>query len=273
MKKNRFIITALSLFVLTACVDLPVEQTPQSAITRITGIELDPGYQTKYSLHFAVQTYTSSDGDTYSALSEDYYTLIMKTIGLYSFVPKEPYQIIVLRSADEYQQKSGQPEWSAGVSVGNAILIYNSDYSRQVLAHELTHLIFFEYMKTALPGELWINEGLAVYIENSINGASARNDYFNFVHSKLQDKTFTFEELRAAKLSEMEPEDISVWYMQAASMVDYLLNQGSSLGFSSLLNGLKNGGTLDSALKTAYPGKWRDADSLYKSWRSAGRLQ
>ena len=73
------------------------------------------------------------------------------------------YEIVVYGSQDEYRKKTGQPDWSAGVTVGNSIYTWYSPVLNGILSHEMTHLIWFEYMNGRLTDQqAW---DVAAYID------------------------------------------------------------------------------------------------------------
>ena len=94
-------------------------------------------------------------------------------LGMFSpWMAKERVKLYLYRGKEGYQR--GQfhpPEWSNGIADYKRRLIVSYELESgqklmQVVAHEMTHLIFFEYMGRANENQRWINEGLAVYEES-----------------------------------------------------------------------------------------------------------
>jgi len=159
-------ILLLAAAALAACVPYPAELLPTTAPillpNLITGAfpGLDAGANEQTSLHFKVRAYGPQYVQDVAALAEEDYARIMNDTGLYSFQPHGTYEIIVYGSQDEYRKKTGQPEWSAGVTVGNAIYLFTSPTFNGVLSHEMTHLIWYEFMSGRLiENQRWVNEG------------------------------------------------------------------------------------------------------------------
>jgi len=122
---------AISLFaILGACVPMPedaLKNLPPAAQADVPPYKgLEPGYKTYETAHFLVKAYTTEIAVAQSVVCEQAYSRVMNDLGLYSFAPAKPYNIVVYRDADEYLKATGQPRWSGGIAYGNAILIYGS---------------------------------------------------------------------------------------------------------------------------------------------------
>ena len=243
---------------------LPKTQSSQAIEAPYKG--LDPGYKSSESLHFIVKAYSSETVQRYSALCEENYQRIMRDLGIYSFVPSKPYNIVIYKDGAEYRLKTSQPDWSGGITYGNAILIYESEISVGVLAHEMTHLIFNEFMGLSVPeGLRWLNEGLAVYEE-------MRADYRSkaFYEEKIT-KDISLNPVPFSQLMNLVPRGqkdaiIERWYAQAGSVAAFMLRQGGALSFSSFLGSLKDGRSIDSAVAGSFSGLWNDMKDVERAW-------
>ena len=141
---NRPLRLLLAAALFSACIpypgELPDDGRGRSHSGLIEGVYpgLDAGAQENSSLHFRVKAYGQSAVLDISAQAESAYTRIMTDTGLNSFMPRGLYQIVVYGTQDEYRKKTGQPDWSGGVAVGNAIYTYFSPRLDAVLSHEVT---------------------------------------------------------------------------------------------------------------------------------------
>jgi hypothetical protein len=257
---------ALSLALGAGCVSLPpgsVEE-PSGRITRASFADLDPGAKTVTSLHFEVRAYASGQGQAFSQLAESCYERIMRDTGLYSFMPRGLYPIVVYASREEYLRKTGMPDWSAGAASGNSIYLFEGPGAAPILAHEMTHLIFNEYMRRSAQESLWVNEGLAVYEEEQASPGTSRR--------LLPEQTpMPFTQMAAAVPLQREGIFADAWYRQASSVVRFLIEQGGRVGFGQFLSALRDGRTPDEAVRAGFPGQWSSMDSLEASWRKAAR--
>ncbi len=264
---------ALLICALGACVPytgpMPAE-VRGPGITDAPFLPLDPGASQVESLHFRVRSYGSDKAQKISEVAEKAYARIMLDTNLYSFRPAGLYQIIVYANAEEYQAKTRQPSWSAGATLGNAICSYEGPGLVGTLVHEMSHLIYHEYMGRDREEERWVNEGLAVYEEAAaFSEASGGRDLFAQVRGAVAQSPMPFERLaRFAPATEREY-SVSAWYAQAESVVRHMIERGGRLGFSQFLAALKSGRSFDEAMTTGFPGNWRNMDELERDWRKS----
>lgn len=256
---------------LCGCVPLPegtleniASPAAQSTASPYPG--LSGAYKTTESLHFLVRAYTSETVAAYSRLCEENYSRIMSDVGLYSFVPLTPYNIYVYKDLDEFVSKTGQPRWSGGIARGNAILVYESEQAAAILAHEMTHLVFNEFIGMANNRDFkWINEGLAVYEETRAS-ASSRKDYSQRVTTLVKPNPIPFSQMINLVPQQEQAGAVERWYAQAGSVIAFMINEGGTMGFSTFITRLKAGILPDAAVAEAFPGLWRNLGEIEKSW-------
>ena len=267
MKKHSWILL-IPVF-LGACV--PYEGTlPPEALTTTLNRgpfrELDPGASELESLHFKIRAYGSDNTKQVSELAEADYNRIMLDTNLYSFHPTGLYEIVVYGSADEYHKKTSQPDWSGGATVGNAIYTYVSPALAGTLAHEMTHLIFFEYMGRVTIDHRWVNEGLAVYEEMAALGG--RGDMFPSARASMRQLPLPMDQMIHLVPATEREKTVSVWYCEAESMVQFMVERGGRIGFSQFLDALKNGRSFDEAFPAGFA-QWRSLADFEREWLRA----
>lgn len=256
---------------LAGCVPLPPEQMPKPGgrVTQTRFPGLDPGSFEQSSLHFSVRCYSSANARKVSEWAESSYSRIMQDTGLYSFSPSGLYPILVYGTHDEFIKKTAQPGWSTGLAVGNAVFSYEGPDLETTLAHEITHLIFYEYMGPRASAFVWINEGLAVYQELKVPSAAARRNYYHSMKAGFKARSLPFPEMAAFKPASEKDRSVSLWYAQAAGVVEFLIERGGRLGFSIFLKRLRDGKDLESALREGFPGRWSGLAHLESSWKAS----
>lgn len=269
MKTARLLLSAA---LLAGCV--PYEGVQPDAGGRLTQTEigqvfpeLDPGGNELQSLHFLTKAYGVSQVRTYSDIAEAAYTRIMTDTGLYSFRPRGLYRIVIYGTQDEYRKKTGQPEWSGGVAVGNAIYTFASPRLEGVLAHEMSHLIWFEYMGRLVQDHRWVNEGLAVYQEAKALGEKGQTDLFSVLRGNLRAQPLGMDNMIRLVPATERAYEVSLWYAQAESMVRFMVERGGRIGFSSFLDALKRGQSFDSAVAGGFPGQWTSLADFETQWK------
>jgi hypothetical protein len=264
---------ALLALAFAACVpypgELPDDGRGRSYTTIMEGVypSLDAGAQENSSLHFKVKAYGQDTVLTISGMAEAAYTRIMTDTGLNSFMPRGLYQIVVYGTQDEFRKKTGQPEWSGGVAVGNAIYTYMSPRLEAVLSHEVTHLIWFEYMGHLNADYRWVNEGLAVLQENKALGSRGRGDLFSALRGSLRAQTIPMDQMIHLVPATERAYEVSLWYAQSESMVRFMLERGGRIGFSQFLAALRYDKSLDQSVAEGFPGAWRTLADLESDWK------
>lgn len=256
--------TALAALALLSagCVALDDAVSPApAALPSESGFErLDPGAQRLDSLHFSVWAYSSEKAQAASQTAEDLYRKVMEDTGLYSFMPRELYPLVLYGSREEYLRKTRLPEWSGGASVGRALYMHEGPGLRPVLAHEMTHLVFGEFMGRHEAALRWVNEGLAVYEEQEASGEW---------RGRPQTRPIPFREM--VNLAPLGEKDILVndWYRQVGSVVRFMVERGGRVGFGEFLKTLKDGRALDDAVRQGFPGVWTDMAALETAWTAS----
>ncbi len=267
-------VVLLAVAALGACVPYPGELPDDGRGRSFTGIVegaypgLDAGYNETQALHFSVKAYGVDIVRSVADRAEEAYNRIMTDTGLYSFKPRGLYQIVVYGTQDEYRKKTGQPEWSAGVAVGNAIYTYGSPRLEGVLSHEMTHLIWFEFMGGRLVQEhRWINEGLAVFEEAKAVDPRGGSALFASMHQTLRSSPIPMDQMMRLVPATERAYEVSLWYAQAENMVRFLIQRGGRIGFSQFLTAVRDGKNLDQAVSEGFPGQWRALEDFDLQWR------
>ena len=258
--KRAFLPAAALL--LAACVPVPeYMQEPQFPTTLTTGVyrDLDPGYKEESGLHFKVKAYGSDRAQKTLALAEENYQRIMNDSALYSFQPRGLYEIVVYGSADEFHKKTQFPEWAAGLTVGNSICSYEGPQLGPTLAHEMTHLIFHEYMTADRPELRWINEGFAMYEESHAAGGSP----FLWPPSQIP---LPFDQMAALVPASEREKAVSMWYRQVSDVVGFAIERGGRIGFGQWLQALRDRRSMDDAIRTGFPGVWGSLKDIENAW-------
>jgi hypothetical protein len=268
---RRCAVPLVMCFLSGACVPMPEDAlkdlppATQADVPPYKGLE--PGHKTYETAHFLVKAYTTETAVAQSVVCEQAYSRVMNDLGLYSFAPAKPYNIMVYRDADEYLKATGQPRWSGGIAYGNAILIYESEGSAGVLAHEMTHLIFNEFMGLANSADFkWVNEGVAVY-EETRTSAESRTAYSQRFSNMVSPNPIPFSQLAIqAPQGDQKTGAVERWYAQAGSVVAFMIKEGGTLGFSIFITRLKAGDTMDTAIGAAFPSLWKTTRDMERAW-------
>ena len=259
---------------LSACVPYPGQEgaaDESAALTSITPGAFpgpDAGAAHAQTLHFEVSGYGIAETQRAADDAEASYNRIMMDTNLYSFKPAGLYKIVIYGSQDEFRKKTGQPSWSGGVSVGNAIYSFAGLALNRTLAHEMTHLIFFEYMGRMNPDHRWINEGLAVYEEEKAAAAQGyRGDLYADVRGLMRAQPVAMDQMIKLTPATERERAVSVWYAQSESMVHFMIDRGGRFGFAQFLGALHDGKGWDDAVSSSFSGAWRGLADFEQAWQ------
>jgi hypothetical protein len=226
------------------------------------------------SLHFDVHAYGENHAHAVSRAAEADYTQLMMDTNLISFYqPSGLLGITDYSGPAEYHEKTKAPEWSGGVCVGDSVYVYDGAGLWPTLAHELTHVVFYEYMADLAfnPEFRWVNEGLATYEECKAAGAQEGVpfvDIFAPLRGALRRHPLSIHDLVKLVPAQVDKDyTVSLWYAQAEALVQYMIQKGGTLGFYQFLKALKSGKTLDEAVALAFPNRgWASLGDLYGTW-------
>ncbi len=168
----------------------------------------------------------------------------------------------------EFQKDSGQPDWSHGMAdyFGKRILSYRQSefFLDGLLPHELTHLIFRDFVGFKGEVPLWIDEGVAQW-EEPKKRAVARDAAAYLFQNGL---SLSLKELTAIQdLSGFTEEKVHHFYMQAVTLVDFLIRKHGANSFTAFCRQLRDGKDLNSALRSAYPGSIGSLTLLEAAWK------
>lgn len=177
-------------------------------------------------------------------------------------------KIYVYPTADEFQKETGKPSWSKGIANYSTkeILTYewSEGFLESLLPHEITHLIFRDFVGFKGEVPLWLDEGVAQWEEpKKREMASQVAEFLIRNHKNYPLDMLTSVDIRNSQ----DEEAVHFFYMQSVSLVDYLIRKHGSQSFTVFCRRLKEGKSLNEALKAAYPNSIRNLDELEKRWK------
>ena len=231
-------------------------------------LPLDPGAAHIDTLHFSVRAYGEQQAEAIGKEAELSYSQIMLDTNLMTF-QSGLFHIVVYGSDQEYIQKTKQPAWSGGVTLGNAIYSFNGPELGQTIAHEMTHVIFYEYMKRMDSKQRWVNEGLAVYHQlKAAKNEGFFGDYFQNVRPIMIQNPIPMQQMIGIVPATERARSVSIWYCEANSMIEFMIKKGGKIGFSIFIKDLRKNDDFDSAISNAFP-QWNSLDSFYQDWKAS----
>lgn len=246
--------------------------------------------------HFIV--YFSEDKEFASAVAnkaEVYYRRIASELGYprYSefWTWENRVKIYIYPSHTAYLKATAQPKWSEGMAdyKNKKIISYTwgQGFVESLLPHEIAHLIFRDFVgfKGEIP--LWLDEGVAQWSEEARRKQlkamalhSFNNDSLLLLEDMMKMDIRNITEMdkvhiRATRTKKGEPgvlfmsseNLINAYYLQAASLVGFLIERYGSTNFAVFCRELRDGKTIEQALKSAYPSHLRNLQEFEDRWR------
>ena len=224
--------------------------------------------------HFVVYHQNRTLANKLSWKAEYHYKRIVNHFGVREFRPWEgngKCPIYLYKTQRDFQQATGAPEWSVGLAQFNPFRFASYEKApnlfKDTLPHEMTHMLLYLFMdKKRVP--LWLTEGMAQFEEEGQRSRYRSRTLLKWYlrrgeHMKLE------ELFKVPFLPANTPqEQIDLFYVQSASVVDHLITGNIRTNFGRFLSNLKGGMTVENALIKAYQWKYKNGISdLEKRWR------
>lgn len=233
------------------------------ALFLVTGICLaqeEDKWNLEKSTHFIVY-YKNAHNDFIKQLidnAENYYEKISSDLGFNRFnfwLWDDRAKIYIYNNADDYQKATGQPDWSGGSAAPRSKVIktfaYAQGFFETVLAHEMGHIIFREFVGFDNPAvPLWLDEGVASYQER------VRYSQANALIKKAVDSGnfIPLEKLPNFGEQFSMPQDTAqLFYAEGFSAVDFLIKEYGKDKFVTFCQNLRDKRNLGRAFASVYP--------------------
>jgi len=204
--------------------------------------------------------------------SESYYQQVSSDLGYARYSNfwqwENRVKIYIYPSQEEFLKATGEQKWSHGMANYTTKEIFSYAWREKFLGaflpHEITHLIFRDYVgfKGEIP--LWLDEGVAQWEEPEKRAVVKET-----MKSVLQKgKAFSLKELtRMDVRGSLDTEGTTYFYIQAASLIDFLIKEYGAENFTTFCRQLRDGKSLEEALKFAFPTSIRTINELEEQWK------
>ncbi len=229
------------------------------------------------SMNFLVWAPSRTDVKRVSEEAEKYYRRLRKALK-YGGTLSEKCKIYVYKDRKQYKKTlkkfdSYFPEWSAGVHYpkttvrGPMVCVFlTRGLFEHTFPHELTHAIFREFvgglgMSAQVKIPLWLNEGMAVFMEKGAH-------YKKAVKQAVNDNSYMrLETLTALIRYPEDSQKIDLLYQQAPSVVEFLIvtyGGDKFLSFSRRL--VRKSEDINQSLSFVYYPHIQNIEQLESSW-------
>lgn len=248
---------------------LPAQvRTPQGAQNKVRWLPPPPGFLTGETFNYLIYREKQTVGEQLKSVLDTIHGNLMLDLTPFTLVSK-PNKILVMifGEKESYMNFTKRPPWSGAASDLKADTMYvlegRSFYPLSV--HELTHLYFDGYFLPTI-SPLWLSEGMAVYMQ--IYATKQKPSWVDgSLRNILAGRYIPLENMMDTDdLSNLTTEQAEIWYTQAYSLVDYLLNERSRDEFYQFCNELKSGAPVHQALYRAYGMPFTKVSVLQNVW-------
>lgn len=168
------------------------------------------------------------------------------------------------------------PSWSNGIAIldKKAVVVFDQPSRaklHEIISHETTHLLFESYWKEAgKTPPSWLNEGLSMMEETDSLGSPEKSEWYRAMAAWPLESVMPMKEFLAINPTQDikdDKEKVSVWYIQAFSLVFYLYQKHSRLQFKNLCAQLRDGRGIDETMWVVYRyPKLADLEKAWKTW-------
>ncbi len=249
---------------------IPVEAyRPANAAQKVRWLPPPPGFLTGDTFNYLIYREKEPVTPKVKNVLDNIHGNLMLDLTPFTVVVK-PSKILVMLfdQKQSYMDYTKRPAWSGASSdlQSDTMYVIEKTGFYALSVHELTHLYFDQFFLPHL-SPLWLSEGMAVYMQ--IYASKQKPSY---VVKRLKQiletgKMIPFEEMMSAETLKDYPTDkAEMWYTQAYSLVDYLLNTRSRDEFYKFCTELKNGIPVHQALYRAYGMPFNKVSTLQNVW-------
>jgi len=242
---------------------------PANAADKITWLPPPPGFMTADTYNYLI--YREQDPVTakIKTVLNEIHGNLMLDLTPFTLVAK-PNKILVMlfNKRESYMDFTKRPAWSGASSnlQSDSVYLVEAKGIYPLTVHEMTHIYFDGYFLPTM-SPLWLSEGMAVYTQIL---ASKQRPYWIDQNLRLilqGNALIPFEEMMSVEtISNYSQEQAGLWYTQAYSTVDYLLNKRSRNEFYTFCNELKAQTPVYQALYRAYGMPFNKVSSLENAW-------
>jgi hypothetical protein len=181
-------------------------------------------------------------------------------------------KIYVYPDHASFIKATNQPGWSKGMAdyTNKMVVSYRwgneKEFLDALLPHEIGHLIFRDFIGFKGEVPLWLDEGVAQWQEEAKRKIAKQKANELLKEGRL----LSLQKLIAIDTSHlyqsMYGRSVHEFYVEAISLVDFLITRYGTDNFTNFCRQLRDGKSLNGALRFSYPTSIRSIDELEEKW-------
>lgn len=165
----------------------------------------------------------------------------------------------------DFVEMENAPGWAAGKAALRDMEISGVEgdlsFCSSVLPHEMTHLVFREFTGFGSSVPLWLDEGVA-----QLQEAEQVSDKMLIREASVKGRLLSLDRLARTGPGDLDGTSAALFYAQSRSVVSFLIDRYGSVSFRKFCGALKDGKSLEDALRFTYPQSARSIKQLEESW-------
>ncbi|HAJ57029.1 MAG TPA: hypothetical protein DCL35_04590 [Candidatus Omnitrophica bacterium] len=188
--------------------------------------------------------------------AERYYNELTQKLGFTRFdywTWDKRAKIYLYPDQESFSKATGQPAWAGGAAAYDQKTIWafprEAGFFDSLLPHEIGHIIFREVIGGSRRVPLWLEEGVASYLEQAKRIGSEK-----LILEAMENKTFIpLKELGSIDAHGLrQRSDVTLFYAEAVNIVNFLIERFGNRSFGDFCRKIKDGKSFDDALAYAY---------------------
>lgn len=241
---------------------------PQDSAHKVRWAPPPPGFLTGETFNYLIYREQNPVTINIKTVLDNIHGNLMLDLTPFTILVK-PNKILVMlfNRRESYQQFTHLPAWSGASSdlQSDTMYVIEGRSFYPLTVHELTHLYFDGYFLPTI-SPLWLSEGMAVYMQ--IYASKQKPSWIDHSLKRiLAGEVIPLEEMTVTEdLNSYSTSRAELWYTQAYSVVDYLLNTRTRDEFYKFCNELKNKTPLHQALYRTYGMPFNKVSVLQNVW-------
>ncbi|MBI2264912.1 MAG: hypothetical protein HYU64_07035 [Armatimonadetes bacterium] len=240
------------------------------------GVAKETAFQVKETAHFQIEHQDENMAGRLARVAEDVFPRILRDLDAPSPLDLPIWKgrkirVTLYNTRAEYTHLATHPPWSDGHADSFKLVItmhreQSSGAMGRLFTHELTHLIFDNYLGFSHTSVNWISEGLAELEEARF--ARQAEQTALYIEQIRKGTYIPLEQLVYMDVHwERDSDKVRLWYAEALalSLVTYLIKGHGERTFQNFLSVLRKK-SVDQSLEAVYGPQIKNVKDLQESW-------